>query len=304
MESTSWYRHRIPNRSAAERRHPLSRRAHALVLVFACLFVLAGLLASTPRPASAYLAVIRQGEESRGAPESGDTFGASVAVGDFNGDGYDDLATGAPFEDASGYNHAGMVVVSYGSQYGIKRSGAQALLQSDGDALEDGALFGEAVAAGDFDNDGYDDLAIGAPLTDADETHTNVGYVFVYAGGPGGLSYWHYLWQPGGGGSLESNDRFGASLCVGNFNGLPGSNQDLAVGSPGEDWGRGNRLLVHRGHARTAQRNARLVQAVDPRRNERRGRSVRLQPGRRSDPGRRLRGSDHRNPLQGSQRHR
>jgi D-alanyl-D-alanine carboxypeptidase len=237
------YCHRLRDRHAATWKHPLARgaraslveRARAWILGSACVFGSAGLLASTPHPATAYLAVIRQGEESRGAPESGDTFGNAVAVGDFNGDGYDDLAAGAQFEDASGYNHAGMVVVSYGSEYGIKRSGAQALLQSDGDALEANALFGAAVAAGDFDDDGYDDLAIGAPLADVDASHTNTGYVFVYAGGPGGLSYWHYLWQPGGGGSAESNDRFGASLCVGNFDGLPSTNEDLAIGSPGED---------------------------------------------------------------------
>ncbi len=217
-------------REMPRRRHPRLQLPGSLL---ASLLVFLSL--GAPQPAAAYLTVVRQGPESRGAFEAGDSHGRTVAVGDFNGDGFDDLAAGAPFEDASGYNHAGAVVVNFGSQFGVRREGAQILLQSDGDALEDGALFGAAAAAGDFDSDGYDDLAIGAPLADADASHTNTGFVFVYAGGPGGLSYWHYLWQPAGGGALETGDRFGASLCAGNFDATAGSKNDLAIGSPGED---------------------------------------------------------------------
>ena len=225
-----------PSQGAARpgRSRGIQSLAPSLTAHLALALPVLALLLSIAGPARASLALIRQGIESRGSIEAGDQHGRALAAGDFNGDGIEDLATGAQFEDVDGFIHAGAVIVNYGSEYGLTQNGAQLLLQSDGDALESGALFGAAVAAGDFDNDGYDDLAIGAPNAD-NGTLQNVGYVFVYAGGPTGLSYWHYLWQPSGGGTPEANDRFGASLCVGNFDSVAGSNEDLAIGSPGED---------------------------------------------------------------------
>lgn len=211
---------------------PGTLRPRSLTLSLALLTL--GLAALCAGPARASLALIRQGAESRGAIEAGDYHGGALAAGDFNGDGFEDLATGAYFEDVSGFSHAGAVIINFGSLFGLTYSGSQLLLQSDGDQLEDGALFGFALAAGDFDGDGYEDLAIGAPNSDADASHTNTGYVFVYAGGPNGLSYWHYLWQPSAGGTVETNDRFGASLCAGYFD-SNNAREDLAIGSPGED---------------------------------------------------------------------
>lgn len=191
------------------------------------------LVAGSAATSWASLALIRQGAESRGSREAGDRHGHSVAAGDFDGDGIDDLATGTPFEDVDGGHFNGAVVVNYGNSFGLTHSGSQLLLQSDGDVLEDDALFGTALAAGDFDDDGYDDLAVGAPSSDRGAT--NAGTVFVYAGGPSGLSYWHYLWQPSAGGTPEVGDRFGSSLCVGQLDGAAGTYEDLVVGAPGED---------------------------------------------------------------------
>jgi hypothetical protein len=86
--------------------------------------------------------------------------------GDFNGDGFDDLAVGAPLENVSGINAAGAVSIIYGSRRGLSASGNQFWHENvsgvDGAAANDDR-FGIALAAGDFNGDGFDDLAIGVP---------------------------------------------------------------------------------------------------------------------------------------------
>ena len=53
------------------------------------------------------------------AAEAGDQFGAVLTTGDFNGDGYADLAVGVPGEDVGSISDAGAVHVLYGSVSGL-----------------------------------------------------------------------------------------------------------------------------------------------------------------------------------------
>ena len=55
-----------------------------------------------------------------GVPESGDGFGSSVAAGDFNGDGFDDLIVGSPGESVNGLENAGIITISYGTANGLE----------------------------------------------------------------------------------------------------------------------------------------------------------------------------------------
>ena len=55
--------------------------------------------------------------------DAADHLGSSLASGDFNGDGYDDIAAGADFEEYSGLTKAGAVSVLYGSPVGIQAGG-------------------------------------------------------------------------------------------------------------------------------------------------------------------------------------
>ncbi|MFV2040010.1 MAG: lamin tail domain-containing protein, partial [Acidimicrobiales bacterium] len=98
-----------------------------------------------------------------GTPATSDRFGEALAVGDFDGDGYDDLAVGVPGEDVGGNNDAGSVNVIYGSASGLATTRNAALTQTDGKSsgAERGDEFGSALTSGDFDGDGYDDLAVG-----------------------------------------------------------------------------------------------------------------------------------------------
>ena len=168
-------------------------------------------------------------------------FGEALAYGDFDGDGYDDLAIGVPHEDIGVTdNAAGKVRVLYGDEHsGLSNSRAQEFYRGHGllgSPTADERL-GQALAAGDFDADGRDDLAIGVPGMGDD-----AGAVIVIWGTDAGLSGDEEMelrqGQPSdhGGtvdGSFEAGDRFGAALASADFD-LDGY-ADLAVGSPWED---------------------------------------------------------------------
>lgn len=92
-----------------------------------------------------------------GSAETNDAFGWMSAYGDFNGDGFDDLAVSAYLEDVSGDTDGGTVAVLWGSSSGL----------SGGTTIADPApsshdRWGKSLAAGDFDGDGTEDLAVGS----------------------------------------------------------------------------------------------------------------------------------------------
>ncbi|MFN0152188.1 MAG: hypothetical protein ACKVU1_15910, partial [bacterium] len=208
----------------------------AAVWIAAALAVVAG--ATAPIPADAHLSIIRQGAESRGSQEAGDRHGTAVAAGDFNGDGYDDLAMGSSLENVGSIVDAGMVIVEWGTAHGVTHVGAVAITESDaGGADQTGAHFGYALATGDFNDDGYGDLAIGAPGSDAGSGNADAGEILVMHGSPSGLVAATPVNQSDIGGGREVGDEFGFSLAVGDFD-LDGYD-DLAAGAPGEDAGAG-----------------------------------------------------------------
>jgi hypothetical protein len=103
------------------------------------------------------------------APEAGDGFGRALASCDFNRDGFDDLAVGIPHEGVGSISAAGAVQVHYGRNASFPGFGSEFFTQNTagiaGDA-DDFDLFGFALACGDFNDDSFDDLAIGIPADD------------------------------------------------------------------------------------------------------------------------------------------
>lgn len=174
------------------------------------------------------------------AAETNDYYGTAVAMGDFNRDGYDDLAVGIPGAEIDGQAGAGAVQVIYGSAAGLTNADIQEWSQANstplGDAQVD-ANFGAALAAGDFDGDGYTDLAIGVPQAMVDSVNDAGGVQILY-GYDFGLGAFGSEWitqnTPGyTASSAQSDDQFGFTLAAGDFNG--DDVDDLAVGTPYED---------------------------------------------------------------------
>ncbi|MFZ1322958.1 MAG: FG-GAP-like repeat-containing protein [Ignavibacteria bacterium] len=105
-----------------------------------------------------------------------DQFGYSVSsAGDVNGDGYSDLIIGAPYNDAGGSN-AGQAYVYFGGvsidiNVDVYLTGVAASEQ-----------FGFSVSStGDVNRDGYSDVIVGAPYSNAGGS--NAGRACVYFGG-------------------------------------------------------------------------------------------------------------------------
>ncbi|MBL0040697.1 MAG: FG-GAP repeat protein [Xanthomonadales bacterium] len=170
-----------------------------------------------------------------GAVELNDQFGEQMAVGDFNNDGLDDLAVGAISEDVGDLFNAGTVTVLYGHPGGLAANTASSdtIDENDFSGLlqEEGDEFGGGLAAGDFNRDGFDDLAIGVAGEDLVNGGVNVGSVIVASGSAAGIVLGtRTVVNLDSSGRSRSGDRYGATLASGDFNN--DNVDDLAVGIP------------------------------------------------------------------------
>ena len=196
-----------------------------------------------------------------GDNEPNDRFGSRTTFGDFNGDGLDDLVITAPHKDVNGIENAGMIWVLPGLPQGMgiinsAKSFDLSMFITD-DAISSGDHWGEMIASGDFNGDGYEDIAISSPNVNTcdDDIDTlieylygpsnqmcdkeNAGLVVILYGSKTGLDSTTYqVINQGTKGipdASENNDNWGLSLAEGDFNGDQIS--DLAVGAPGEVYG-------------------------------------------------------------------
>lgn len=176
----------------------------------------------------------------------------SIVTGDFNQDGSQDVAIGAPdadFTPASGpaRANAGAVYILFGKAtfppVTIIDTNLTALSQPDvkifGAAADDNAGF--ALASGDVNGDGVTDLVIGAPGFDPSTgtpatAHPNAGAVYILFGSNTVVA-----------GTVDLNaanpadviifgehdgDRFGSALAIADVNGVAPAVADLLVGAP------------------------------------------------------------------------
>jgi FG-GAP repeat len=177
-------------------------------------------------------------------PEFDDNFGRSVYGADFDGDGFDDLAIGVTYEDIGTIQAAGAVQVIYGTADGLDAlagPGNQFFSQDSPGIQEESEVqdrLGWCLTAGDWNMDGFPDLAVGAPGDDVNG-HGVAGVVNVLNGSAAGITaLGNQLWTQDSADiqdQAEQHDAFGRSLRSADFNadGFP----DLAVGVPGEGVG-------------------------------------------------------------------
>jgi FG-GAP repeat len=150
------------------------------------------------------------------AVEAGDRFGSALASGDFNDDGFADLAVGAPAEDVGRVPDAGAVSILYGSGTGLTTTGAQTFVQPVS-AVERDDTFGFSLASGDFNINGVADLAVGAPFETGGGDFL-AGAVSAVPGSAGGLVAGGLLFTQDSQGvpsAAEPEDLFGWALAAG-----------------------------------------------------------------------------------------
>jgi hypothetical protein len=156
-------------------------------------------------------------------PVKNHTFVTALAVGDFNGDGYSDLAVGAVRDSLTSVGDEvenGQVFIYSGSRHGLTTTPTVLAGPNNGDNR-----FGTALAAGDTNGDGYADLAVGDPAT---IQLSAPGKVSLFVGSAAGLTSSSVQ-------TITSNHPnkhgwFGDALTFSDVNG--DGHTDLVIGEP------------------------------------------------------------------------
>ena len=166
---------------------------------------------------------------------TGNLFGRSLTnMGDLDEDGITDLAVGAPGDDDDGLDRGAIWVLFLNTDGTVSREEKISLSESSFVLpIEDGDHFGEVIAnAGDIDEDGVTDLAVGMPFDD--DGGTDSGAVLIlFINKDAEVRDLQKISNTQGifNGILNSDDHFGAAIAgIGNFNNRRGV--DLAVGAP------------------------------------------------------------------------
>ncbi|MGH9843775.1 MAG: hypothetical protein ACREEM_33990, partial [Blastocatellia bacterium] len=163
--------------------------------------------------------------------------GAALAMGNFNGDDFTDLAVGAPQAHGNGAVYLILGAAGLGGVRDLSAIAAMSLAGAD-----DGDRFGASLAMNDFNGDGRADLITGAPGGDGPgNSRQNAGEVAVFYGNGAPQSRPADLLVYGAGAAGDEHpDALGQNLATGDFTG--DGVADIAMGAPGADAVDSNRL--------------------------------------------------------------
>ena len=204
--------------------------------------------------------MLRQGSTFQGdQADDNDIFGDAVISGDFDNDGNDDIAIGAPEESLNDLvlpsptliSKSGMFHIVYGdSTWASIGTNFDVFTEESGGALSTAlanSRLGCDLSVGNFNGDAYADLAVCADGRRVG-TINNAGSVYVLRGSAAGITttssqIWNFAIGRVCAGDAFGGDNFGDSMAAGDYNN--DGRDDLAIavdkreiaGSPGIDHG-------------------------------------------------------------------
>jgi hypothetical protein len=149
----------------------------------------------------------------------------ALLLADLNGDHHPELVAGPAFLNGDG------ILIFHGAAHGIRATLPEQITDHQVGVFQ---LFGESMAAGDVNGDGFTDLVVGAPRDNFVPQHPSPGSIVLLTGGPGGVSAARHQtttertfdshWRNG--------DHFGTALAVARVTGDRFA--DVIVGAPRE----------------------------------------------------------------------
>jgi hypothetical protein len=182
------------------------------------------------------LKTVEINDSTANGPEliNSDTFGTSVAnIGDLNGDGVDDLAVGAA-DDNGSINRGAIHILFMNTDGSVDSTEEINSSTTNGPDLASNDFFGRSIAnIGDLDNNGFDDLAVGATGDNEGGDNRGAIHILFMDGDPGnGLAKAteEINSSTTNGPDLDDDDEFGRSIAnIGDWDG--NGVDDIAVGA-------------------------------------------------------------------------
>ncbi len=169
---------------------------------------------------------------------NGDRFGKTASgIGDLNNDGVEDIAVGAPRDDDGGTDRGAVYILFMDADGTVKSF--QKISDTAGSftaTLDDGDLFGQAVPGiGDLNNDGVEDIAVGAGPDDDGGTNRGALYI-LFLKADGTVNNYQKISDTAGGftATLDDGDQFGKSAAgIGDVNN--DGTEDIITGNHPDD---------------------------------------------------------------------